>query len=273
MTETPLVTVIVPTFNSEGTLVKCLDSIKNQTYTNIEVIIVDKSSTDRTVETSMSYVARIYVVDAKERSEQINYGFTKSSGEYVYRVDSDFVLDSKVIEEAVMKCEKENLDALCIHNTSDPTISFWSRVRKLERDMYRDDNLNVAARFFRRRAFEQVGGFNENLVASEDYDIHNRLIKAGFRVGRIRAQETHIGEPRTLGEIARKHFYYGKTVGKFINANPGIGARQLNPVRKVFIKNWRQFAENPVLSAGFVIYQIVRYGSSVLGFAVGRVQA
>jgi GT2 family glycosyltransferase len=106
-------------------------------------------------------------------------------------VDSDFIVEPEVIEEAVKKCENENYDAICIHNTSDPTISFWSKVRKLERDCYKDDELNVAARFFKREVFEAISGFNESLVAGEDYDLHNRLLERGFRIGRIKAQEIH----------------------------------------------------------------------------------
>jgi len=46
----PLVSVIIPTFNSGGTLGKCLRSIRNQTYGNVEIIVVDKFSTDKTKE-------------------------------------------------------------------------------------------------------------------------------------------------------------------------------------------------------------------------------
>jgi glycosyltransferase involved in cell wall biosynthesis len=51
----PLVSVIIPTFNSEKQLPICLESIKNQTYQNIEIIIADGFSTDKTVEIALHY--------------------------------------------------------------------------------------------------------------------------------------------------------------------------------------------------------------------------
>jgi len=262
----PLVSVIIPTYNSEKTLAKCLESIKNQTYKNIEVIVVDKFSKDRTVDIAKKYDVTIFQIKAKERSEQVNYGVRMAKGKYVYEVGSDFILEPTVIEEAVNKCEKEKCDAVCVHNTSDPTISFWARVRKLERDCYFGDQFNVAARFVKKIVFEEVGGLDENLVAAEDYDFHNRLLKKGFKVGWIRAKEVHIGEPKTLSEVIRKHYYYGKTLRAFVKKNRVKGIKQLSPIRPAFLRHSRDFARHPSLVVGFIIYQVVRYISAGLGF-------
>jgi glycosyltransferase involved in cell wall biosynthesis len=272
MKSNPLVSIIIPTYNSEKTLAKCLESIKNQTYKNIEIIVVDKNSKDETVKIAKIYEVKVFVINAKERSEQKNFAIKQSKGKYIYIVDSDFIIEPEVIEEAVRKCEDKNCDAICVHNTSDPTISFWSKVRKLERDCYKDDELNVAARFFRKDIFEAIGGFDESLIAGEDYDFHNRLLEKGFKVGRIRAQEIHIGEPKTLAEIVKKHYYYGKTIGEFMKANTKKGIKQLSPIRPAFIKHWREFATHPVLTFGFAVYQVVRYFSAVLGYLVGMIE-
>jgi glycosyltransferase involved in cell wall biosynthesis len=271
MLSEPLVSIVISTYNSERTLAKCLESIKNQTYKNTEIIVVDKNSRDKTVEIAKSYGAKVFVINAKERSEQKNFGVKQSRGKYVYIVDSDFIVEPEVIEEAIKKCENENYDAICIHNTSDPTISFWSKVRKLERDCYKNDELNVAARFFKREIFEAIGGFNESLVAGEDYDFHNRLLERGFIIGRIQAQEIHIGEPKSLSEIVKKYYYYGKTIGEFIKANPQKGMKQLSPIRPAFIKNWKEFAKHPTLALGFIVYQFAKYFSAGLGFLVSKV--
>lgn len=265
MNELPLVSVIVPTKNSAEALEKCLESIENQTYKNIEIIVVDNYSEDGTRQIAERYGARFYHV-GKERSRQINYGVKKARGKYIYRVDSDFVLEPFVVAEAVGKCENEGYDAVIIHNTSDPAISFWSKVRKLERDCVKGDDLNVAARFFKKHVFENVEGYNENLFAAEDYDLHNRLVREQFKIGRVNACEVHIGEPRTLAEIIRKYYYYGKSIGKFIRENPNRGMRQLSPIRPALIRNWKRFAKNPTISAGFVIYQTSRYLSALIGY-------
>ncbi|MEM2897535.1 MAG: glycosyltransferase [Candidatus Bathyarchaeia archaeon] len=267
----PLVSVIIPTFNSERFLERCLQSIRAQTYPNIEIIVVDNYSADRTREIAAKYADSV-LLKGFERSSQINFGIKYARGKYVYRVDSDFILEPTVVEEAVEKCEKEGFDAVCIHNTSDPTVSFWAKVRKLERDCYIDDGLNVAARFFRKDVFNAVGGFDEELVAAEDYDLHNKLLKAGFKIGRIKAKEIHIGEPKTLWEIAKKHYYYGKTLHKFLKKNGRRGVKQLSPLRLSFIRNWRKFVKQPVLTLGFIVYQFTRYFSAGLGFLVGKLR-
>jgi len=264
MNDNPLVSVIIPTFNSEKLLEKCLRSVKEQCYGNVEVIVVDNSSRDRTREIAEKY-ADLILLKGPERSVQVNFGVKHARGKYVYRVDSDFVVEPSVVEEAVEKCETGGYDAVAIHNTSDPTVSFWSRVRKLERDCYRDDEFNIGARFLRKEVFEAVGGFDEALIAAEDYDLHNKLLKKGFKVGRIRAQEIHVGEPKTLAEIARKHYYYGKTIQNYIRKNPERAKKQWSPVRLGYFKHISQFMEDPILAAGLIVYQSVRYFATITG--------
>ncbi|RLI29145.1 glycosyl transferase [Candidatus Bathyarchaeota archaeon] len=261
----PLVSVVIPTYNSEKTLPLCLESIRKQTYERIEIIGVDKGSRDKTVKIAREYGARVFVIDATERSEQVNYGARKARGKYIYRVDSDFVLQPDVIAKAVKKCESEGYDAVCIHNTSDPSISFWARVRMLERDCYLGDRLNVAARFFRKDVFLKARGFDESLVVAEDYDLHNRLLKMGFRIGYVDAFEVHVGEPKTLREVVLKSFYYGKTIKNFMKKNKAQAIKQLTPIRPAFLRNWRRFLEDPKLTLGFIIYQFIRYTSAGIG--------
>ena len=67
-----------------------------------------------------------------ERCAQVNFGIENTKCKYIYRVDSDFLLDVSIISECVEKCEEEGHDAIAVHNTSDP--NFWSKVRNLERD-------------------------------------------------------------------------------------------------------------------------------------------
>ncbi len=267
--EGPLVSIIIPTYNSASTLDRTLESIARQTYRNIEVIIVDKGSSDDTVSIAERWGARVLVVRAGERSEQKNAGARAARGEILYFVDSDFVLEPTVVEEAVRKIVVDGYDAVLIHNTSDPSVSFWARVRKFERDFYKGDSINVAARFMRREVFFSVGGFDEELVAGEDYDLHNRIVKAGYKIGSIEPVEVHIGEPRSLIEVARKHFYYGRTLARFIAKHGGRGVVQLSPVRPSYLRNWRRFARHPVLTLGFIVYQAVRYSSALAGLLWG----
>ena len=264
MNSEPLVSVIIPTKDSENTIDLCLQSIKAQSYNNVELIIIDNYSRDRTKDIALTYGAKIYL-KGPERCTQVNFGVSKARGKYVYRVDSDFVLEPNVVKEAVDSCEVLGFDAIAVHNTSDPTVSFWARVRKMERDSYRTDEVHVGARFWRKEVFESVGGFDVDLVAGEDYDLQNRLIRSGYRVGRIKAQETHIGEPKNMAEIFRKHYYYGQNIGRFIQKNQDKAIKQLSPLRHSLGKGFSQSSREPALIVGFLIYQFMRYSAAFLG--------
>ena len=76
MMDSPLVSVIIPTKNSGKTLLQCLDSIKNQNYENIEIIVVDNYSTDNTLQIAKIYTNTVYTF-SPERSSQVNYGVEK----------------------------------------------------------------------------------------------------------------------------------------------------------------------------------------------------
>jgi glycosyltransferase involved in cell wall biosynthesis len=263
MEDNPIVSVIIPTKNSSKALIACLEALKNQDYKKSEIIVVDNYSTDNTVEIAKRYTSSIYTL-GPERSAQINFGVEKASGKYIYRVDSDFVLEPQIIREAVKAAESNNYAAILIHNTSDPSVSFWARVRKFERDMYESEDLNVAVRFIRRDIFLSLGGYDPDLIYGEDYDLHNRIIQK-YKIGRISPKETHLGEYKSLFEIAKKNYYYGKSASRFLRKNKLRGTKQVNPFRSTYFKNLDKFGQEPILAVGFIVYQIVRYGTGMLG--------
>lgn len=265
----PLVSVVIPAYNSGNTLENCLKSIENQTYSNIEVLVVEsKKSDDNTIEIAERYNSRVFRLSGQERTAATNYGIKEANGKYIYRVDSDLVLDGNVVEEAVRTCEGEGFDAVAVLCPPDPEISFWAKVRKLEKDCYKYDTFHSGARFFRADIIDVIGDFNEGMVLGEDYDFYNRVVGANFKVGTIEPEEVHLGEPRTLKEIIEKQFYYGKTLRKFLKENKSVGIVQMSPIRKSWIKNWKKFAKHPFLTVGFIFYEFVYYSSGIAGYLV-----
>ncbi|WP_148882921.1 glycosyltransferase [Thermococcus aciditolerans] len=269
MENLPLVSIIIPTFNSGKTLEKCLRSIKEQTYSNIEVIVVDKGSKDETIEIAKKYGCEVHVIPANERSEQINYGVKVARGKYIYRVDSDFILPPKMVEEAVRLCEIHGYDAVSTLVLPDPTISFWAKVRRLEKECYRNDIFYRGARFLRKDVFEMLGGFDESLVAGEDYDFHERLLRANFKIGLAKTEELHIGEPKSIGDIIRKNYYYGKTLKHFLRKNKVQGLSRMSPIKKSLLRCWKNFLRHPVLTLGFILHEITRYTAATAGLFIG----
>jgi len=100
--ENNLISIIIPTKNSQTTLKKCLESVMRQTYKNIEIVVVDNYSKDKTKEIALQYT-RLFFQKGKERSAQRNYGIQKSKGNYLLFLDSDMILSQTVIEEGIKK--------------------------------------------------------------------------------------------------------------------------------------------------------------------------
>jgi len=232
MTE-PLVSIIIPTRNSEKTLPLCLRSIEKQTYKNIEVIVVDNYSKDKTVEIAKSYGARVYF-KGPERSAQKNFGALKAQGDYVYFIDADFVLHARVVEEAV-SLAKEGYDAVVILNISDPRPSLVAKIRFYERLSYYGSEIYEAARFIKKDLFLKVGGFDIRLYANEDYELHQRLLRAGAKIAKTKNSfEIHIGEPSSIKEFIIKNLYYASNISTYFRKNPNI--RHMTPLRPTFFR-------------------------------------
>ena len=263
--EVPTVSVVIPTWNSAKSIRTTLASIANQTYPCIEVIAVDRFSRDNTeLMIRQSFPGATVIRASGERSLQKNTGARSAKGKYLYFVDSDFVVQPGVIAEAVAACES-GFEGAIIHNTSDPGVSFWSRVRKLERDTYYRDPGHVAVRFVRKDLFFRVGGFDEDIIAGEDYDFHTRVLLSGARLCWVRGIEFHIGEPKRLTDVVTKHVYYGKNVLNYVRKQFRLRLWQLSPFRRSYVSNMHMFFENPSLLVGFVLYQYVRYASTLAG--------
>lgn len=261
----PLVSVVVPCHNSQDTLAKCLESLKKQSYKPIEIIVVDRNSKDKTRQIAKRFTSKIFI-HGPERAAQMNLGIKKAKGKYIYRVDSDFIVQPNVIKQCVELCEKNNLEGIAVHNTSAEGLGFWADVRKFERNTYVDDDLIVAVRFFTKKSWEAVGGFDETLYGPEDYDFHNRFIAAGFRWGRIRAMEKHLGEPKSLSDIWEKHFYYGKQMVSYFKKHPRVATKQFNPLRISYLRHGSTLLAHPMIAVGLLIMTVVKFTAGGVGF-------
>ena len=163
----------------------------------------------------------------------------------------------------------EGYDALAVHNRSQGD-SIWAHVRYLERETYKNDNSIVGARFFKRPVFDALGGFDESLVAGEDFDLHNRLVSAGYKWAHVDSVEYHIGEPKTIGDVWRKFHYYGRTISKY-NKKAGVrSVRQFNFFRPQFIQLQKDLAKQPKMLAAFWYYMFVKYLAGATGMLKGE---
>lgn len=265
-----LVSIIVPTRNSAKFLGACLDSIRSQTYDKIEIIVVDNYSTDDTRDIAAGYTSKV-LVKGPERSAQVNFGVCQAMGEYVYKVDSDFVLDREVVGSCVTAVAA-GFDAVVVHNSPDVRVGWIARVRKFEVDMYKYDVTHSSARFLKKAVFESLGGFNEAITAGEDYDLQNRLNVAGYKTGFVAPEALHLGEPTSFWKHMKKYYVYGGEFVAFAAYNRGAAKRQLRFVRPVYLKHWRKFVRHPLVGTGFIAYDVCKYAFGATGYLSRKLQ-
>ena len=113
------ISIIIPVYNVEGYLVECLNSVVNQTYRDIEIIIVNDGSTDSSFSIIQQYQLqdeRIKIINQENQglSAARNAGIKKVSGEYIWFVDSDDYITIDACEKIVEKLKQNNYDLLIV---------------------------------------------------------------------------------------------------------------------------------------------------------------
>lgn len=153
MNEDALVSIIVPVYNVDKYLKECLDSVVNQTYKNIEIIIVNDGSTDNSLKICEIYSvadSRIKIInqDNQGLSAARNSGIKSCKGDWIFFVDSDDILEKNVIRRLYNIC-KENGSQLGIcseykfydnlkHETSKNLTNTFGRREIIKKYFYRE---------------------------------------------------------------------------------------------------------------------------------------
>lgn len=110
-----LISIIVPVYNVEQYLEKCVNSIINQTYKNLEIILVDDGATDSSGKlcdelAKIDNRIKVYHKENGGLSDARNYGVERATGEYIGFVDSDDYIDAEMYEKLYEAIKKENVD-------------------------------------------------------------------------------------------------------------------------------------------------------------------
>lgn len=111
----PLISVIIPVYGVEKYIAQCLESVINQTYNNLEIIVVNDGTKDRSAEIAKEYAAkdsRIKVYDFKNGGLSVarNRGLEIATGDYISYIDSDDWIDLKLFEVLLDTALTRNVD-------------------------------------------------------------------------------------------------------------------------------------------------------------------
>lgn len=217
-----IISVIIPTKNEEVNIGRLLKSLASQSFNKFEVIVVDNYSNDRTLQIAKKYTRKVYRY-GPERSAQRNFGLQKAKGKYVLFLDADMQLKKHILKECLEKIKNKKISGIFIDELSIGK-NYLSRVKNLEKKIYSGQKEIEAARFFRTKDVKKIGGYDEQLIAGEDWDLSLRMRRFG-KLARIKSKIYHFENQSFWQDIAKK-YYYAKNIHKYALKNPSEFASQ-----------------------------------------------
>jgi len=276
--EQPLVSVIIPTWNSSRTLDLCLQSIKNQTYKEIEVLIVDGGSNDDTLKIARKYKVNVIILNKRSRTIQRNVGALSARGFFLLQVDSDEVLHPRLIEECVKETLNKKLDAIFI-STIDTGRTYFGKSRCLgniinlflKKDVWIP---NSQLRFYTKAVFNIVKGYDQDILVGEDVLFGFKSLKLGFKVGRCKYPILHYGI-EGLKNIFLKKYYYGKTFRRYRERARELAPSELFPPRDYinagvfYLIHLFDFKNYSRYIPGFLMVKLMEFLGILFGSIIG----
>lgn len=275
--KTQLVSVVIPAYNEELTIRNCLKSLAEGSYKKIEVILIDDFSNDKTASVAKE-IAKKFSLDLivirnkihKERGISRNLGAKTAKGNSILFIDADMQLGKNVIGDCVDLMERyPDAKAIIIPEQSFGE-GFWAKCRSLEKRCYLGDDRVEAARFFEKKAFVSVGGWDEKMVSGEDWDL-TRRVRNKYGVERIKSFIYHNEYKLNLWKAMKKKYYYASVSGVYIEKTPlNILSIIFFIFRPAYLRNWKLILADPVTSAGMFFLKAAELMAGGLGFLVSK---
>jgi len=271
-----LVSINIPTYNSEKTLRETLESIRSQSYPRIEVIVADGYSRDSSVAIAKSFGAKIFYAEKLADARYTCY--QNSRGKYVLILDSDQVLHPKLVAACVKLCEGGKYDAVTISERS--IISTGSLVEKLIAydkwvvDKNRDADAvfgTALPRFFSRKILSTIR-WPRNLIVFDHTYIYMELVRLGIRTAYLNSVYISHHEVTDWGSFVKKFYRYGRGYVEALRGQPGPIAAHSLPRRSYFSK--ASLAKPHYFLGLLLLYcvKVIAAGLGVLSYFIGELK-
>lgn len=229
-----LVSVLVSAYNEEDTIIRGIESLLSQDYSNIQIVVVNDGSTDDTARRLATLQdSRITVVEKTNTglADSLNVGIGVCEGELIARQDADDTSAESRISKQVAAFEKDPTLVLCGSWASivspNGTMLIWPPVRdkEIKKMLQRDNQIVHSAAMFKKSAVMEVGGYAP-IWPCEDYELWIRLGSLG--------KLANIPEPLVIRYMATDHlirrpYYSGLSMKQYYRARLGC---QLMALRK-----------------------------------------
>jgi glycosyltransferase involved in cell wall biosynthesis len=241
------VSVVIISKNEEANIQMCIESVI-QAVNNIdstEIILVDSSSKDRTVEIARNFPIKIFKLreDWHHSPSAGKYtGFIQSKGQMICFIDGDMTLKKGWLEEAIKTMDEPN-----VAGVSGMILNEWTGTNRNKYISKRidDDFLSLKTgtvsvlggpAMFKRTVLNEVGCYHPFLDAGEEGDLSCRIISKGYSLIRLpRPMVSHFMEPITLSEYLKKYEWrYLKYVGKGLRSEAETDVKAFKLRSKTF---------------------------------------
>ena len=189
-----LVSIIMSVYNSENTVARSIDSIKDQTYQNIEILIMNDGSNDESLKIIKEYENQdnIKIFNNKENiglTKSLNILINNASGKYIARQDSDDLSYPFRIQEQIENIQSYNLDFstsrahIIGSKRKIPGLSFYFPNSFLMK--YKNPFIH-GTMVIKKSVIEEVGLYNESFYYAQDYKLMKDLLSKGFKYRTIK---------------------------------------------------------------------------------------
>ena len=232
--------------------------------------MVDNHSTDGTRKIAAEFTDKIYNF-GPERSAQRNFAAKKAKGEYYLIPDSDMMLTKNVVKECVALVIKNPAIKAVVIPEKTVGIGFWADCKALERECYLQDETIETARFFDRKTFWEMKGYDERMTGPEDWDLPQR-IKKKYQIGRIKSFIIHDEGRVSLVSLMRRKYYYARSFSFYFRKHPFQTTikQAIYFLRPAFYKNWGKLLTKPVTACGMIIMLTVEQIAGFWGYLQGE---
>jgi glycosyltransferase involved in cell wall biosynthesis len=223
----PKISVIIPLFNQKKYVGYAIDSVLNQTYSDIEIIVVNDGSTDNPFPELKKYEKKILLINQENKglSGARNAGIMKSTGEYIQLLDADDFLHMNKIElQMLFAMNKDEMISYCevVQYDSDSgqtALRYIGEIKDMFISLYNfwlPYPVPVHSLIIKKDIFNKFGLFDEELKACEDRYFFSKLAAAGvdFKyfpfIGGVRRLHSSNMNKNRLHMVENTIRYYGK---------------------------------------------------------------
>lgn len=257
------ISVIVPVFNAQETLEKCLSALAASATKWTEIIIVDNGSSDNSFAISEKFRRShnnlkvvLLLEKAQGPSAARNAGAKIAKGEWLVFTDADCIVSPSWISDYLVHFSRAAVGAVagCIQpyppsNAVQKAISLFTLPSNTKETLHTGSNLRegfypTANLAVRKDTFHAVGGFNENLRYGEDHELCHKIYLAGYRIKAIETAVVEHIHRSTLKGLLKQAFGFGSShpfelryfsSGRTILASPFLDMNRSTPGKWIWI--------------------------------------